>query len=147
VTSRRTAAIAVAVVLGLLCMAPTAGDVGGCGTEPTALDGTAYGLARKDQDCERCTGCGISTARCRRACDPIAPPDVGVPSTCRPLQHDGEVCIRALHAASCSAYATYVDDNAPDTPPECEFCKFAEPPSPPPAATAFADASALGAGP
>ncbi|MBX3202162.1 MAG: hypothetical protein KF894_28795 [Labilithrix sp.] len=114
----------VVAVLGVLSMAPTAGDVGGCGTEVTALDPLAFALARKDMDCERCAECGLETARCRRACDPASEVETVIPPTCQPLRHDGVVCIRKLHAASCSAYATYVDD-APSTPSECEFCKIA----------------------
>jgi hypothetical protein len=132
----------IVVVLGLLCMAPTAGDIGGCGTEPTALDPTAFALARKDQDCERCQDCGLATPRCTRSCDPSLPPDTSLPSTCLALEHDGEVCLRALHAASCTAYATYVDD-APATPSECDFCKEAPPPGSAP--TFVFDASADGA--
>jgi hypothetical protein len=123
-------------------MAPTAGDVGGCGTEPTALDGAAFELARKDQDCAKCTECALGTARCHRSCDPASPPDTNLPSSCRPLKHDGEVCLRALAVASCHAYATYVDDQAPATPPECEFCKIVPAGGPPP--VYFADASAAG---
>ena len=115
----------VALVLGLLCMAPTAGDVGGCGTEVKALNPLAFALARKDMDCERCTECGIQTARCQRACDPEKDVETTIPATCQPLLHDGEVCIRRLNAASCDAYATYVDDLSPSTPSECEFCKLA----------------------
>lgn len=115
----------VAAVLGVLSMAPTAGDVGGCGTEVTALDPLAYALARKDMDCERCAECGLETARCRRACDPESEVETVIPATCQPLRHDGEVCIRRLAAASCGAYATYVDDVSPSTPSECEFCKIA----------------------
>lgn len=117
-------------VLAVLCMAPTAGDVGGCGSEIAALDPLAFALARKDKDCERCNECGITTERCRRACDPATPAETSLPSTCKPLRHDGEVCLRALHAASCDAYSGYVDDHAPATPNECEFCKV--PPPPPP---------------
>jgi hypothetical protein len=113
------------VVLGILSMAPTAGDVGGCGAEVKALDPVSYALARKDMDCERCKECGIGTARCQRACDPAKPTESTIPKTCLPLQHDGEVCIRALAAASCESYSTYVDDVSPSTPSECEFCKIA----------------------
>ena len=87
------------------------------------LDTTAYVLARKDQDCERCRECGIGSQRCVRACTPAAAPDTNVPGTCRPLRHDGEVCLRALAAASCDDYAGYVADFAPATPTECQFCK------------------------
>lgn len=121
-TSRRSLIV---VVLGILCMAPTVGDVGGCNKEATALDARDFAVARKDQDCKRCAECSIGTARCTRACDAGAPPETAIPATCQPLRHDGEVCLRALHAASCSAYETYVDDARPATPSECEFCKVA----------------------
>jgi hypothetical protein len=121
----------VIALLALLCMAPTAGDIGGCGTEVTDLDAGAFALARKDEDCRRCRECGLGTARCQRSCDPTKPSETSIPDTCKPVQHDGQVCLRALRAASCDAYATYVDDVAPSTPGECEFCKI-PPPAPPP---------------
>ncbi len=111
------------VVLGVLSMAPTAGDVGGCGAEITALDPLAFALARKELDCERCQECGIASPRCERACDPTKPVETVIPERCSPLQHDGEVCIRALHAASCDAYRTYVDEVSPAAPSECQFCR------------------------
>lgn len=119
----------VVVLLAVLCMAPTVGDVGGCGREATELDADDMAVARKDEDCERCRECRLSSERCRRACDPNALPDVDLPATCRPVRHDGEVCLRALHAASCDTYASYVDDVAPATPTECQFCRVA--PAPP----------------
>lgn len=125
---KRTGVVA---LLALLCMAPTPGDVGGCGSEVEALDPTAFAFARKDEDCRRCTECGISSARCERACDPASSPETVIPATCLPLHHDGVVCLRALRAASCSAYATYVDEHAPVTPSECAFCRVA-PTAPPP---------------
>jgi hypothetical protein len=120
--------LGVLLVLALLCMAPTAGDVGGCGTEPTALDPAIFALARKGEDCERCRECGLGVPRCLRACDPTKPPETNFPSTCHPLAHDGDVCLRALHVAACDAYATYVDELAPATPSECQFCQIAPPP-------------------
>lgn len=137
----------VVVTLGLLCMAPTAGDIGGCGAEIKALDPGELADARKRMDCERCRECGIRTARCASACDPARDPDTAIPKTCQPLLHDGEVCIRKLGAASCDAYATYVADVAPSTPSECEFCKFTSGSSPPitGAPTFAVDAGADGA--
>jgi hypothetical protein len=123
---------AIVVMLGALCMAPTVGDVGGCGRQATELDGEDFAYARKDEDCERCEECGVATERCRRACDPAALPDIALPVTCRPVRRDGEVCLRALRAASCDTFASYVDDVAPTTPSECEFCRV-PPPAPPPA--------------
>ena len=117
----------VITVLALFCMAPTAGDIGGCGSEVQALDPTVFAGARKELDCRRCAECSVSTARCKSACDPNKPPDTAIPKTCEPLFHDGEVCLRRLDAVSCDVYKTYVSDVAPSTPSECEFCKEAQP--------------------
>lgn len=125
----------VVAALGVLLMAPTVGDTGGCGRTATALERDRYANGRKLQDCERCQECGIGTARCERACDPTQLPEIALPATCQPLLHDGEVCLRALAAASCDTFATYVDDVAPATPTECDFCQV--PPEAP--AGAFAD--------
>ena len=121
---RRTLALT-AVVFAVWGSGPTVGDVGGCGRAATDLDEGAFAHARKVLDCQRCSDCGLSTARCTRACDPKAPSDVAFPATCHPLLHDGEVCVRALQAASCGDYATYVDDLAPAVPSECDFCREA----------------------
>ena len=123
--------VLVAAVLGVLLMAATVGDTGGCGRTATDLDHERYANARKLEDCQRCQECSIGTTRCQRACDPKALPEISLPATCRPLYHDGEACLRALGAASCSTYATYVDDEAAATPSECDFCLVA-PPAPPP---------------
>lgn len=132
----------VVMVLAALLMAPTVGDTGGCGRTATDLDRDRYANARKLQDCERCRECGVTTARCVSACDPKQLPEIVLPATCRPVYHDGEVCLRALAAASCATYATYVDDDAPATPTECDFCRV-PPPAPPPA---FVDAAPIGEG-
>lgn len=122
--TRRREVLALAACAFALLTAPTVGDVGGCGKTPTALDPDVYARARKSVDCQRCTECGLATQRCARACDANWPPDIAIPSTCHPLYHDGEVCIRALKAASCSDYASFVDDAAPSAPTECEFCRL-----------------------
>ena len=119
--------VVIAAALGVLLMAPTVGDTGGCGRTISELDRDAYANARKLEDCERCQECGLDTARCGRACDSKEPPEIALPLTCRPLYHDGEVCLRALGAASCDTYATYVDDDGPATPTECDFCLVAPP--------------------
>ena len=119
----------VVAFLGLLCAAPTVGDVGGCGRTVSDLDTTRFANARKLEDCERCNACGLSTQTCVHACDPKQPSNVFIPQTCRPLFHDGEVCLRALQAASCTDYAAFVDDVAPTNPSECEFCRVAPAPS------------------
>ena len=119
---RRREILVAAIVALVLFPAPTVGDVGGCGKTATALDPAVYAHAKKSVDCSRCTECGLATGRCARACDPKQPSDVAIPATCHPLFHDGEVCIRALKAASCADYATFVDDVAPAVPSECDFC-------------------------
>lgn len=113
----------VVVTLGLLSLAPTAGDVGGCGASVEELDEARFARARKLVDCQRCTECGIATERCKAACDPKAPNEVGFPARCYPLLHDGEVCLNALLASSCSTYELYVDDAVRAIPSECEFCR------------------------
>jgi hypothetical protein len=105
-----------------LCTAPTVGDVGGCGVQASDLSADSFAAQRKQLDCQRCTDCALSTNACRVACDPKARNDVGWPATCHPLEHDGDVCLRALRAASCSDYASFVDDTAPTVPTECDFC-------------------------
>lgn len=100
---------------------PTVGDVGSCAQSVTNLDERSFAAARKNVDCQRCTQCGLSDQTCENACDKNVPSDVAWPDTCHPLQHDGEVCIRALQAASCGSYAGYVDDLAPTLPTECDF--------------------------
>lgn len=114
------------LTLALLALAfgagPTVGDVGACGQTATALDVAEFAASRKALDCQRCRECGLSTQHCVRACNRSVPSDVVIPSTCHPLEHDGDVCLHALEAASCSDYASYVDDTAPDVPTECEFC-------------------------
>jgi hypothetical protein len=102
---------------------PTVGDVGSCSDPVTPLDEAAFAAERKEADCQMCTACGLTTQTCANACNPKAPPDTVFPPTCRPLAHDGVVCIDALLAASCSAYAGYVSDTDPTEPPECEFCQ------------------------
>ena len=128
--TRRMLSLVVAV-LGVLVMAPTAGDTGACGRTATELERDRYTNARKIEDCQRCGECGLDTARCLRACDPKAPPEIVLPPTCRPLYHDGEVCLRALAAAGCDTFATYVDDDAPANPSECDFCRVPLPQTPP----------------
>jgi hypothetical protein len=51
------------------------------------------------------------------------------------------VCLRALEAASCGTFATYVDDLAPAVPSECDFCRVA-PPAPPATAPSFGEGGA-----
>jgi hypothetical protein len=123
-------AAGVFVVLGA---APTVGDIGGCGATATDLNLTAFVQDRKNLDCQRCLDCGLYFPRpdggysdagitypaCEGACDPNG--SLNYPA-CHPLQHDGDVCLRALQAASCSDYATYMAPVGATTPTECDFC-------------------------
>lgn len=111
------------IVLAVLCAAPTAGDIGGCGEEPVLLAPTRYTAARKRLECNRCRECGVGTQRCKRACDPKAPGDAELPATCRPLERDAEVCFRVLLETSCETFAASVDDVSPVAPSECLFCR------------------------
>lgn len=111
-----------AAVSLLFCAAPVPGDVGGCGQEPADLDPGIFFASKQAIDCERCNDCQLLTQACTRACDPKTPVPRSFPQGCFPLVHDGEVCLRALRAASCDDYAGFVDDRAPTVPSECNFC-------------------------
>lgn len=119
----RPVGIASVALLGVLSLAPTPGDVGGCGRTPELLDERAFASARKTTDCQRCTECAIRGARCERACQADVAPETAFPPGCEPLVRDGEVCIRALRVASCGSYGVYLSDTAPAVPNECEFCR------------------------
>ena len=113
--------VAVAVALVAIAAAPTAGDIGGCGQEAVPLDARKFFEAKARTDCSRCAACGIASATCELACEG-GDPDATFPRDCVPLVHDGEVCLRALGAASCDDYAGYVADVGATTPTECAFC-------------------------
>ena len=116
----------IVVLVAIFSAAPTVGDVGGCGQTAIELAPSSFAAAKKQVDCERCQECELLTSRCETACNPAAIPEDTIPSTCHPLIHDGEVCTRALRAASCDDYADFVRDDARRVPTECEFCR-AEP--------------------
>ena len=82
--------------------------------------------------------CGLLAA-CTMGPDYRAP-EVQLPATCKPVRHDGEVCLRAIDTVSCDKFATYVDDFAPATPGECDFCRLKPEPPPPAFVEAGADA-------
>jgi hypothetical protein len=104
----------------LFLAAPTAGDIGSCTATPADLDPNKFFLDKQAVDCERCEQCGLVTETCTRACG--APMGGTFPALCYPLVHDGEVCLDALLAASCSDYASYVADQGSTVPTECDFC-------------------------
>jgi hypothetical protein len=116
-TTRR---ILLALCALLFLAAPTPGDIG-CSSEPaTLLDATKFFDAKQVIDCERCTGCGIATETCKVDCGPLL--GGSFPAMCYPVVHDGEVCLDALLAASCSDYQGYVADEGATVPTECDFC-------------------------
>ena len=111
--------LAIAVVF--FTAAPTAGDIGSCGQAENDLDPALFFRAKQDLDCQRCTDCEIKSDACGKACSP------GLlirelPPGCVPLEHDGEVCVDALAAASCADYGHYMADEASTIPTECNFC-------------------------
>ncbi len=134
----RRATVAVVIVSAVFLAAPTPGDVGACGKTAQEMSSASFAAARKRADCAGCTACGIVSDRCVRACNEKLPPEIALPPTCRPLIHDGEVCLRAINDAPCDRFATYVDEFAPATPSECTFCLV--PPPPPPGSFAGPDA-------
>ncbi len=111
-----------AVVLALLCAAPTAGNLGSCGQTAELLDEAKFFAAKRQVDCARCEECGLGTGACERACSDTRTDLEVFPESCVPLVHDGEVCLDALVASECDDYASYVADEAPTLPTECAFC-------------------------
>ncbi len=122
-TERSTLWLLAAFVLA----APTVGDVGSCGQEVAELDAEKFFVEKDFVDCTQCSECGFDTRLCDTACDGVL--DLrSFDDDCFPLVHDGEVCLNALRATSCSDYAAFVDDTAPTVPTECNFCPLQEKP-------------------
>jgi hypothetical protein len=103
-------------------MAPTPGDVGGCGQKPAELDPGVFFSSKANIDCQRCQECGLASKACFAACEPDPALRTQFPDRCVPLVHDGEVCLRALTYASCDDYRAYMSDVSPSVPTECNFC-------------------------
>lgn len=114
---RHLLAMALAVVLG---MGPMVGDIGSCGQQADDLDAPTFFDVKANIDCGRCGDCNLRGQQCDRACN--EPPQTAFAYGCRPLVHDGEVCLRALLHASCDDYASYMNDARPGAPSECQFC-------------------------
>lgn len=112
-------------VLGVLSAAPTVGDVGGCNEQADPLAPDKFFAARLESECMQCRACELETVPgCKRACDPRTKVPTTFPEGCRPLVHDGEVCLRAIEALSCDAFADVVA-SSPVVPTECDFCPAA----------------------
>jgi hypothetical protein len=115
------ARLLLALIALLFCTAPVPGDVGGCGQSADELDPEVFFASKRVIDCDRCSSCALDTRACRDACAARGG-GADFPEGCRPLVHDGEVCLRALHFASCDEYESYIDDANPTVPTECDFC-------------------------
>ena len=106
--------------LALPLLAPTPGDIGGCGETARDLDPVAFFSSKQSIECSLCRECGITTPACDGACAREELPEQ-FPPGCYPLVHDGTVCLRALTQASCSDHRKVVAD-PPSVPSECNFC-------------------------
>jgi hypothetical protein len=122
----RRLGIVVIVLLAPLVAAPTVGDVGSCGAPAEPLGAPEFFSARLSLECNRCKDCGYGGRTCTLVCDDVAKKDFprAFPEGCHPVVHDGEVCLHAIEALSCSAFGDLVSD-APIVPTECDFCPAA----------------------
>jgi hypothetical protein len=108
--------------LVVVVMAPVAGDIGSCGQATGELDPVKFFWQKQGIDCQQCQRCEFVTQSCSRACETPYDPEASFDPDCFPLVHDGEVCLDALQASDCDAYAAYMSDLAPTAPTECNFC-------------------------
>jgi hypothetical protein len=113
--------VAFVIVLGFFAAAPTVGDVGGCNESAQPLAANKFFGARLKLECERCRECGYTSAACKRACSSATIVPSTFPAGCAPLEHDGQVCLRAIEALSCDAFGDVVAAS-PIVPTECDFC-------------------------
>lgn len=128
----RRPAVFASMVLAALSMAPTPGDIGGCGQPAEELQNQElFFRAMQSADCSACERCGLSTKSCEDACGGLKGLAPKFPEGCVPLVHDGEVCLRRLQEEGCDQYKRYmVDDERGDAmpvasrprPSECQFC-------------------------
>lgn len=112
--------VRLAVVALLFLAAPTAGDIGSCNTKAEDLDSTTFFVAKQALDCGRCIECTIGSKSCGAACTTEI--QGAFPEGCYPLVRDGEVCLDALLAASCTDYQSFMADVGATIPTECDFC-------------------------
>jgi hypothetical protein len=117
---RSRAAPLLAALGALICLAPTPGDIGGCGQAAEDLDPATFYLSKQTIECDRCRECRIRTPACEAACS-AEPVPTEFPEGCFPLVHDGTVCLRALTRASCDDHREFSGE-PPSVPSECNFC-------------------------
>lgn len=110
-----------ALLLLFFTAAPTVGDIGSCGKPPDEMDPVKFYAAKEQLDCDKCRACELFSVTCERACEPELDIE-DFPRGCRPLVHDGEVCLNALQASGCNEYRQYMSDTDPIIPTECNFC-------------------------
>jgi hypothetical protein len=113
-------AVVTAAMLGGVGALP--GDIGGCGQGGDALEARQFFARKRAIECQRCAACGLESEACEGACEAESATTESFPEGCVPLVHDGEVCLRALESARCRSFATFVADQAPRMPTECDFC-------------------------
>ena len=114
-------AFAKLALLLLFVAAPTAGDIGSCGQEIQQLDAEKFFGQKQFVDCTMCRECGFDSQFCLDSCVNVLLQST-FPEDCFPLVHDGEVCLNALDASDCDAYATFMRDQDAAIPQECNFC-------------------------
>lgn len=118
----RAASLRIAAAVALvLATGPTPGDIGGCGQAPDPLDAPRFYAVEQALTCKGCRECGIATRACAGACA-AAPTPQAFPTGCRPLVHDGEVCLDRLRVGSCDDWSRWAADEGATAPGECEFC-------------------------
>ncbi len=115
-----------AALLLVMCMAPSAGNIGSCGQEAEPLDAYKFFLKKQELDCQACQDCVLLTEACLAACTEPVPTDVSFPEDCLPLVHDGEVCLDALSASGCADYSAFMASEGAIMPTECDFCPVTE---------------------
>lgn len=107
--------------LTALCLAPTPGDIGGCGQTARDLDPDVFFNSKRSLECRRCRECSLRTPACELACDGEEEVPAEFPDGCYPLVHDGTVCLRKLTQSSCEDHAKVMGE-PPRVPSECNFC-------------------------
>jgi hypothetical protein len=122
---KRTLSRLTLAALTAFCLAPTPGDIGGCGQTARDLDPAVFFNSKRSVECSRCRECSLRTPACELACEESDVPEA-FPDGCYPLVHDGTVCLRRLTQSSCEEHAQVMAE-PPRVPSECNFCPALEP--------------------